>query len=44
MSGKMLISGISKGGEKAVDLLGCLHRIPVCPVDASSEPLKSWDP
>lgn len=44
ISGKTLISGVWKGGEKAAGLQSCLHRISVCPVDASSEPLKSWDP
>lgn len=43
ISGKTLISSVSKG-EQAADLLSCRHRISVCPVDASSEPLKSRDP
>lgn len=44
ISGKTLITSVSKGREQAADLLSCLHRISVCPVDASSEPLKSRDP
>lgn len=44
ISAKTLISGVLKGGGKADDLLSFRHRISVCPVDASSEPLKSWDP
>lgn len=39
-----IYSSVSKGGEQAADLLSCLHSISVCPVDASSEPLKSRDP